>query len=252
MTRSSPKTRGARRWLVACLALAALTLAAAPAAHAAPYQFATFNIPNANQPFSFTNNGGTSGTIKATAQVTFNFTVQTGLGTADHSATLTITNSPPFPPGTPSTFTPASPLGAGMLDQPISNITTLSIIENGTGKNLLTMLFTGDITGRVGGASGDIGGSDTTGQVDVYTSDFLTFNQPGNSYDLGLNTIAPGLSIGPGSFLNNFVSNIDGQFSSNAVGVPAPASVVMYGFGMAGVGVIARWRRKRLAKVARS
>ena len=60
--RSMMKTFGGiRRWLVASLVVTAALAVVAPA-QAAPVQFAQFNQTAANQPFSFTNNGGVSGT----------------------------------------------------------------------------------------------------------------------------------------------------------------------------------------------
>jgi hypothetical protein len=252
MLRPSSKTKtfgGARRWLVASLAVVAL-LAAAPA-HAAPVQFAQFNEVTANQPFSFTNNGGTSGTIayNSATPITFNFTAASGLSTADRNATLSFSAGP-------STFTPGFPLGAGVLDQPISNLNTLKITEVGgpnPGANLLTMTFTGDIVGRAGGSNASLAGGDDTGQVVIFSSDLLTFAQPGNSYLLGLSQISPGLSLGAGNFLNNFIANIQGAFTANVIaGVPAPTSVAMFGTGIVAASVLTFRQRKRLAKVNKS
>ena len=254
--RQKSNARGFSTWhgLFAKLPLAALafTLAlgvACPMLHAAPVEFANFSLVNASQPFSFTNNG-TSGTIGAiNVPVRFDFTTQSGLPTGDHQATLTITNSPPFPPGTPSTSTPGFPLGSGLVDQPIGNLTTLGLTEVGTGKNLLTVLFTGDIVGRLNSPTASLSGTDTTGQVVTYTSDFGTVAQPGNSYNLGLGTISPALALGPGSFLESFNSNINGQFTGNFTPnpptVPEPASLAMLGIGLTAVGVLWRAQRNR-------
>jgi hypothetical protein len=250
MLRPSSKTKtfgGACRWLVASLAVVAL-LAAAPA-HAAPVQFAQFNETTANQPFSFTNNGGTSGTIayNSATPITFNFTAATGLSTADRTATLSISSLLPGP----STFTPAT--GLSVLDQQITQPTVLKITEVGgpsPGANLLTLTFTGDIVGRVGGSNASLAGGDNTGQLVQYTSDFLTFMQPGNSYLLGLSQITPGLSLGAGNFLNSFIANIQGAFTANVIaGVPAPTSVTMFGTGIIAASVLTLRQRKRLAKV---
>src|SRR4051794_23305887 len=127
---------GVRRWLTAPLVVAALAVAAPASAGAV--EFADFNAPGANQPFKFTNNGGTSGTISASTPVTFNFTAASGLSTDDRQATLTITGN---------TFTPAVPLGS-LIDQRISGLASLSLIEIGTGKNLLSLAFTGDLIGK--------------------------------------------------------------------------------------------------------
>jgi MYXO-CTERM domain-containing protein len=204
-------------------------------ASAATYNFATFNETLANGPFSFTNNGGTSASISASAPVTFNFTAGTGLSTADHNATLTISTS-----GGPSTVTPATTLSNGLVDQPIGNITTLSLIEVGTGKNLLTVNFVGELVGRPGIPSAQISGTDSPGGVASFTSDFLNFTEPGNSYALSLASINPGLSVGAGGFLSSFTADVGGQFTGNAVAVPEPASFFL--LGLAGLPLLRRRR----------
>jgi len=230
---------GVRRWLTAPLVVAAL--AVATPASAASVEFADFNAPNANQPFHFTNNGA-SGTISASATVSFNFTAASGMSTVDRPATLTISGT---------TFTPAVPLPGSFVDQRISGPATLSLTEIGTGKNLLTLAFTGDLVGRLGSPSASLSGADTSGDTVTYTSDFLTFMQPGNSYNLGLANITPILSIGPGNFLNTFIANVNGQFTGMVQAVPAPTSVAMLGTGLVAAAVLAT-QRKRLAKLNRS
>jgi hypothetical protein len=210
--------------------------------HAAPFEFADVNLVNANLPFTFTNNGGTSGTISMmSAPVTFNFTTQSGLSTVDHQATLTLQISSAFPPGTPSTFTPASSFGP-VLDQPIPNLMTMSIIEDGTGLNLLTMQFTGDLIGRANTPNASLSGADNTGQAVQFTSSFGSFMQPGNSFLLGLGTITPVFSLGAGGFVNSFSSNMNGQFTANFSPVPEPAAAVLFGLGVAGAAFV-RFRR---------
>jgi hypothetical protein len=208
-----------------------------------PFEFADVNLVDANTPFSFTNNGGTSGTISMlSAPVTFNFTTQSGLSTTDHQATMTIQISSSFPPGTPSTFTPGSSFGS-ILDQPIPNLMTMSIIENGTGLNLLTMQFTGDIIGRANTPNGSLSGADNTGQAVQFSSSLGNFMQPGNSFVFGLGTITPSLSLGSGNFLASFTSNINGQFTGNFTSaVPEPAASVLFGLGVAGAALF-RFRR---------
>jgi len=231
---------GVRRWLTAPLVVAAL--AVATPASAASVEFADFNAPGANLPFKFTNNGN-GATISASAPVTFNFTAASGLGTGDHQATLTISGN---------TFTPSVALPGSFVDQNISGPASLSLIEVGTGKNLLSMtIFSGDIVGKLGSPNAGLTGSDMTGDTVVFTSDFLTFMQPGNSYNLALAGITPALSIGPGGFLNTFAANVNGQFSAMLVAVPAPTSVAMLGTGLVAAVVLAT-QRKRLAKLNRS
>ena len=210
---------------------------------AAPVEFATFNLVTANQPFSFTNNVLIGAFAATNVAVLFDFTAQSGLSTTDHAATLNITGS---------TFIPAS--GGSTLDQPVGDIqvSTLSILENSTGKNLLTVRFSGDITGAHGGTTASLAGADTAGKTVVFSSDFGTFTPPGNSYNLGLTTVNPQLSIGPGGYLNSFVSNINGSFSANftpaAPAVPEPGSIALLtGLSLTGATFL---RRRKVARNA--
>ena len=225
------------------MAIAALTLSST-ALQAAPIEFATFNLVTANQPFTFTNNGGTSGTLRASnVPVLFDFTSLSGLPTGDHPATLNIIGT---------TFTPSS-FSAGNIDQRISGPATLSILENGTGKNLLTLTFTGDVVGSNSSTTATLSGADTAGSTVVFSSDFGTFTPPGNSYNLNLTTLRPFLSTGPGNFLNSFVSNINGSFSANftpaaPVAVPEPGSVALLtGIGTVGAAFLRRRKQARNA-----
>jgi hypothetical protein len=223
-------------------ALAALTLAAslAAAANAAPIMFATFTEPAASQGLHFTNNGGTSASFSASTPVDFEFTAPTGLPTTDHAATLTITVGIG-----PQAITPATTAGA-LIDQHLGVLSTLAITENGTGLNLLTVQFNGDILGISGSQNASISGDQLTGNIVTYSSNFLTFaNTPSNSFNLGLATLSPTLSVGPGGFLNSFIANIDGQFSADNVsggGSPEPASL-----GILGLGAAALLTRRRYA-----
>jgi hypothetical protein len=193
-----------------CCPLAAIVVAVAVSqlcqtAHAALVEVANLHLLNATQPLSFANNGGVSATLTAVnVPVVFNYTTQSGLSTADRSATLTIN-----PTGTAPTTTPDTPAGS-LHDQPINPL-RFSIIENGTGKNLLSMSPTrGDITGVNNTVNASLAGT-TTG---VFSSDFLGFLPAANeSFNFGLATINPALTTGPGGFLNSFIANINAQFS---------------------------------------
>lgn len=234
------------RTIASLLLFGALSFVAPRLVEATPYQFAQFSSPNGGKPFTFTNNGGASADIGAVnVPVTFNFTAATGLSTADRAAFLNIS------PVTISSNQPAVAAGP-LVDQPI-NLTdrlTLTSGMNGTGTNFLTMIFTGDITGFLGGPGGSLLGADNNAsnpRVVTYTSDFGTFVPPGNSYNLALQDITPALSIGAGGFLNSSVANVTGQFSANFVVVPEPSSIVLCGLGI--IAVVGRTAgRKRLAK----
>lgn len=218
----------------AALILASMVICQEP--QAAAVEFANFSLSNANQPLSFTN-GAVFGTLsESSTPVTFNYTVQSGLPTVSHAASLTISST---------TFTPASALGAGFLDQRFSNLSTLSIIDNGTGKNLLTVDFTGDLVGLQGSPNASLAGADTAGQIVGFTSDFGTFGISGNSFNLGLATISPSFGIGAGGFLNSFVANLDGQFSANFTAyIPIPKSIWLMSTGLCLLGLVEMRRRK--------
>lgn len=222
-----------------CTAVLALVVLASSPAWAVPIEFANVNLLNANQPISFTNNGGVSGTIKGVnIPVTFTFTSQSGLSTADHLATLSLNAANVV------TATPAVALGGGVIDQPIVSPTTLAIIENGTGKNLLTMAFTGDLIGQLSGPNASLSGAQVNGNTVNYTSDFGLFGATDKSFILGLATISPELLVGAGGFLANFIANINGQFSANFTPVPEPASVLMFAVGLVGLFAWARKSRR--------
>lgn len=236
------------RKLFAVAVLAALAPGVASPAFAG-FQFAAFTLADSNQPFSFVNNSGTSATFGVSAQVNFDFTAATGLSTADRAATLTLTGS---------TTTPASAPGGSQVNQPLSAQATLSITENGTGKSLLAAHLTGDIVGKIGSSSASLAGSDKTGQVVDFSSDFGTFTTPGNSYDLNLDALSPTLNSGLGGFLESFVANVSGEFSADfeanpsvtplVVSVPEPASGTLLAtgafLGLLGYG----WRRKKYGR----
>jgi hypothetical protein len=213
-----------------CAVALLMSLMAASAAQATPIEFADFQLLNADQPVSFTE---TSGLFAASVPVIFNFTSQSGLSTVDHAGLLTITES--------FALTPASSLGGGFLEQSILP-STLSITEVGTGLNLLTMSFTGNLVGLSGGPNASLSGAEGTGQTVTFTSSFATFAGTENSYNLGLAEISPLLSTIDG-FLNNFAANMDGQFTTDSASfmpiVPEPSSAVLFGMGLLAVAALA-------------
>jgi PEP-CTERM motif len=217
-------------------------LCAASSALATPIELGNFHLLNATQPLSFTNNGGTSATLQAlSVPVVFNFTAQSGLSTVDRTATLTI-NPPP-------SFLPAIVAGS-LLDQPV-HPTNFSIIENATGKILLSMLATnGELVGISGAQNASVSGASTS----VFSSDYATFSAPfTQSFNLGLATLSAPLSIGPGGFLNSFTSNLNGQFTVDSAGfipVPEPTSAALFGIGVMAIAARGLRKKQRLAALA--
>lgn len=244
MTRtiSKPVTRRSLlRWPVAALALAGL-MATAPRAQAAPVTFATFNQVNTSvNPLSFTNNTS-SGTLSydSAVPINFNFTSQSGLSTVTHQAIVQIAGV------TNQAATGGGALGA-LINQQLTGPNIILITDSATGKNLLTVSFTGAISGHQGANNAQFAGDQSIGDTVTFSSDFLTFAPGQNSFTMSLGNLSPTtLSIGAGGLLNSFLANMTGQFTAGLGAVPAPASVVTFSTGLAGAVVLARWRRKRL------
>ena len=225
---------GAHRWIVASLAIVALAMAGPAPAKAASVQFATFQ-QTTGTPFEF---DGALGTFGGVSQTKFNFTAASGLSTVDRNATITL-----------SSQAVGSVMSAGgVLVQAIDGANVISIIENSTNKNLLTMVFNGSISGFSGSSNATLAGDTNIGNVIAYSSDYLEIlNGNPASYLIGLPTVTPALSVG-GTYLSTFVSNASGSFSANINAVPAPTSMAMFGTGIVTTLALAK-RRKRLAEL---
>jgi hypothetical protein len=171
----------------------AITLGIAPVAPASIITFAQFQETatgsDANQ-FAYLNNGPAadadlvtdpSGVPGAAIPVTFNYLSLTSTLPADlqgqQNATVTLTSS--------TTSAAATGFGGSIGDEPITGdgglTDVLSITRDtpaaegaGSRTNLLTMTFTGQLFGAVGGLTPQLGGDSPTFTV-TYTSDFLSF-----------------------------------------------------------------------------
>jgi hypothetical protein len=142
-------------------------------AQSSPYNFAVFSDVAGSRPFSFTNDTTFGQVSVVSAPVTFNFSAPTGLSTANRPATLNISSGLT----SVATVTPASVSGA-TENQPIGGVTTtLALTEVSTGKNLLSMTFSGNLLGTTGGSSAQLSGSDGTSNLVTFTSDYLTLQR---------------------------------------------------------------------------
>ena len=238
------------RWVGASLALAALAMTAQSPAQAAPASFAQFTQAAAGTPFSFTNNTTSASLGITTVTTAVNFNFLSGPDTTSHAATLTLTAVT----NTPATSTPIA--GSTYIDQGINDPSSdvLKITDNATGKTLLSLTFTGDLLGFQNDSTGQLSGNTARGNTVTYSSDYGTFAAGANSYAMGLTSINPVLSIGPGGFLNSFVSSVNGSFRGTfqpTGAVPEPASVAMFGTGLIATAVLAS-QRKRLAVLRES
>ena len=248
-------THGIRRWVGIPLALAALALTAPSSAQAAPASFAQFTQSVSGAPFNFSNNtsNATIGLSNFSTSTPVNFNFLSGPDTSTHLATLSVTAV------TTAAATSTPIAGKSFIDQSINgggspSSDVLKIVDNATGKILLSLTFTGDILGFQSNSTGQISGSTARGNTVTYSSDYGNFGTGTNTYSLGLTSINPVLSIGPGGFLNSFTSSINGSFrgSFQPVGaVPEPASVAMFGSGILATALLAS-QRKRLALLRQS
>jgi hypothetical protein len=255
------------------LALAAALCASAPV-QASSVDFAHFNLATCTSATVTRTQDTDTYSWATSADVTFNFvTSSTGLSSANHTATLTLT-------GTLN----GSSTGSPNFDQPLGTTGTLASMvftEVGTGKDLLTVSFTGHITGALGGNVGQFVASTLTAQGNPdtvkYHSDFLQFGSfdsgsggtnpgiTGASFLIGLPNVSPAFTS-KGGVLNIFSWNADGVAGSNGffvnsdvsdpfalTPVPGPASVVMLGWGLGATGLIAVrrvWKSKLRPKPA--
>jgi hypothetical protein len=214
-----------RGWIAALLAGSVF----APSVHAA-ITFAQFDeSTNANtQPFTFTNSGPGS-TFSGTVQGNFQFLI-TGLPTAPQAAIITLTST---------AATPATTFGP-FLSQPIDGATdTLTFTRVSDNANLLTVTFTGNLTGFDGDVSATLSSNTLSGDSLTYTSAFLDFSGT-TARSLGLNVagIDPAFTQNDNGFLDNFTADLTGGFSSSPApaAVPEPTSVVVFG-GLGAIGL---------------
>jgi uncharacterized repeat protein (TIGR01451 family) len=182
--------------------------------------FGEFSQRAAGSDFSFTNNGGTSGSFNTgTGGSAVLFTLENIVGSlpADLQGSQ---NAHVFL--TSSTTTPATPSGTD-LNQPLDTVSTLRVVRDtpaaegsGNRTNLLTVQFTGTISGAAGGDSAILSGG-SAGDTVTFTSDFLDFSSA-TERDLTLShsSLLPSLTLGPGGFLADFTASGVGNFRSDA------------------------------------
>jgi len=254
-----------------------LVIGAAPVARAAltPVTFAqameTSDTANPNI-FAYNNNGvgsdaelGTSigGALGVAVPISFTFLAGAGLLPADltgiQDATISMTSS------TLSTATTA--FGGTFADQPITGlgsvVDTIKIIRTssanegaGSRTNLLTVTFTGNLDGAVGGTTPSLNANSALGDTVTYSSDFLSFAQSTQQdFNLAFSSWDPlvtppsGLGINPDNYFNSATAAAAGtfDFAGSATVIPEPAMLQTLVLG--GLVVLAGRSRRRPARI---
>lgn len=249
-------------------------LGAAPAL-AAITTFASFSPIGTGSNFRWVNDGanntGTGGsaisisTVGSVTQgsrlVAFSF-LQPSIADAVNNVNAIFSLNSSVPSGNP-----ASQLGGFLIQEGIGgsfSFTSTTDITVGTnfyaaGSNLLTGTFvSAALAGQRNGTSANFGGSTAAGDVVVYTSDFLTFeNSIQQDFSMSLTSVTgpvqalPFASV-PTAALRSFRAVASGTFSADPApivnGVPEPEmwGLMVVGFGMVGVQVRRRARRATL------
>lgn len=226
-----------------------MLMCAATLANAQGITFAQFTQRPVNQQtlrdFVLDNNGtsATFRTVSGGTPIRFEYQNVNGLPAelaGQQNATISVSCT---------TTAPASQtFGTMRLQQPFNQTCTIQIsrdaptsagIGSGSRTNLLTAVVTTAATSPVlAGEEGSNSAGFTASTPDqniIYTSDFISFNNDPNgsrNLALALSAISPGLSIGPGGFLNSFIANAAGTFASSTTPVfftPTASSVTISG-----------------------
>jgi hypothetical protein len=220
----------------------ALVLTPSPDSRAlgGPVQFASFTTATGT-PFSFTSNGSSPalGDDAGTGNVSSAAAVVSSLSAINNVENLSVDGTPSVP-----VYTAVS-----ILDLPNHGPATETIVFNdlATSQALLTVTFTGGMTGQLGNATASLGSpaglsllSYSSASLPSYLS--LPANFQLSLPDDGTTTVAASVS-----HENSFSPpDASGQFFTNPTSiVPAPASAVMFAIGLSAVAILAAWKTRR-------
>ncbi len=252
MTRVKPFTKGNSRTgspfrpLIAACAALIIGLTMAGQAHAS-FAFAQYDDVGGNN-FTFTSTS-TSASFTGTADGFLTFDSFGGQPSGSQPVTITLNLT--------ANATDKASSGFGLTSQPFTPTGTLTFTAQAGGPNpvgsiLLTATFNGTLVGTTGGGLPSM-------DVVVPTNSFTLTSgvasiqaaltaMPATGMQLNVdNLIQPGGGNGPSisgttGYLNNFNSNLTGQFNGPDP-VPEPGSVVLFGIGLSTAALVAVRRK---------
>jgi hypothetical protein len=263
---------GAWNRLLGRAALAVLLAASCVAtASAGPLTFAQFHEANGNANanlFAYINNTGNAtgdvelvtmpgSTVGGAIPVTFNFLQVGGSLPADlqgnQAATLTMTSSSKQAVQTAFSNTVGNETfdASGALSDVLAITRNTAAAEgNGSRTNLLTMTFTGQLLGFIGGANPSLSGDTALSATVTFTSDFLTFDNGEKNFSLTFSSwgdprLGNGLQLAFSNLFQSFLPATAagaGTFAANVVATPEPSTIALAAIGCI---ALATFRRRR-------
>jgi hypothetical protein len=237
-------------------AIALFGLTATANAAAVPVTFAQAIESSANtnpNAFAYNNNGvgsdaefGTSaaGVLGAAIPIDFTYLAGSGVTTADligvQNATISMTSSTKTLVASAfgGTFADEALDGTGAVTDTIK-ITRTTPAAEGTGlkTNLLTVVFTGNLAGPVGGTTPSLTADSNLGDTVTYSSDFISFAQSTQQdFSMALSSWDPivtpptGLAIASDGYFNSATTAAAATFDFQNVvtAIPEPGSLQAY------------------------
>ena len=122
----------------------------------------------------------------------------------------------------------------------------LTLTSVDTGQVFVDAVFTnGALTGTIGAGAATFSASDAPGGTLTYSSDVFDILNTNNNFSLSISGLTKAIGFTPGFSINhkyNANGALTGSFASDTA-VPEPATLALFGLGMAAIGLRARRAR---------